>query len=53
MQQSDVNTEYERIFGKSHYPTLYEAQDEEYNQLRQQIIEIAPLSYLRLSNNQS
>lgn len=46
MQTYDVNTEYERIFGTSNYPTLYELQDKEYLQLRQQIIGTAPLSYL-------
>lgn len=45
MAQFDINTEYERIFGISNYPTLYESEDKDYEQLRQQIIETAPPSY--------
>ena len=45
MTQFDINTEYEQIFGISNYPTLYESEDEEYKQLRQQIIETAMPSY--------
>ncbi len=43
MTQFDINAEYERIFGTSDYPTLYES--EEYDQLRRQIIKTAPSAY--------
>jgi len=48
MGQQDLNAEYERIFGVVHYPTLYESEDEDYMQLRQQIIGIAPVLYSSL-----
>ena len=46
MEQFDINTEYERIFGTSDYPTLYDSQDEEYIQLRRQIVGTVYVSYL-------
>lgn len=45
MAQFDINTEYERIFGISNRPTLYESEDKEYKQMRQQIIETAQPLY--------
>lgn len=46
MEQFDINIEYERVFGISNYPTLYDAQDEEYKGLRTQIIWTGPVPYL-------
>lgn len=41
-QQQDIRAEYERIFGAIDYPTLFGPDDEEYNALRQEIIEAQP-----------
>lgn len=41
----DIHIEYERIFGSVQYPTLYDMNDEEYQVLRQEIIDTSPLTY--------
>ena len=40
-----IDAEYERIFGVSSYPNLYDSNDEEYNRLRQEIITALRVRY--------
>lgn len=40
-----IDAEYERIFGVSSYPNLYDSNDEEYNRLRQEIITAPRVRY--------
>lgn len=46
MEQFNIDTEYERIYGTSCYPTLYNLQNEEYIQFRRQIIGAVSVPYL-------
>lgn len=45
MKQIDIDAEYEKIFGRVNYPTLYDATDKEYSTFRQEIIDSPSLSF--------